>query len=429
MTQLRTFVVVILSLLLLSTLGWAQAGSERDREQTAQLRKAYRQVDGLDSVTVEVRGGIVVLRGQVPSLESSVEAEELARKLDGILAVDNGLEVERELGQRISPVFSNFYEKGQTILSYLPLLGVALALFFSFVWFGRTLTKWNWIYSRLSKNVFVQDLLKQVFYGAMALLGAILALEILDATALVGAVLGTAGVLGVAVGFAFKDLAENSLASVLLSLRQPFSPNDHVVIDGAEGKVVRLTSRATILLTLDGNHLRIPNAAVFKATILNYTKNPERRFSFAVGIDTEENLPRAQELALRTLQDSPGVMSAPPPQCLIQELGDSTVNLKMIGWVEQTDAEYLKVKSEAIRRVKEAFDEAGVFMPEPIYKIRLEQSEPGSSKEPVRSKESASGVVSTKGADISPETHLERRIEEERVLEEKDLLSSFARQE
>ncbi len=94
---------------------------------------------------------------------------------------------------------------------------------------------------------------------------ALVALEILDATAIVGALLGTAGVLGVALGFAFKDILENYLAGILMSLRQPFSPRDHVVIDGNEGLVIALNSRATILMTLDGNHLRLPNALVFRS--------------------------------------------------------------------------------------------------------------------------------------------------------------------
>src|SRR3546814_11391197 len=71
----------------------------------------------------------------------------------------------------------------------------------------------------------------------------------------------------------------------MLSRRQPFRANDHVVIEGHEGRVVRLTSRATILMTLEGNHLRIPNSTVFKAVILNYTRNPERRFDFELGIE------------------------------------------------------------------------------------------------------------------------------------------------
>ena len=93
-----------------------------------------------------------------------------------------------------------------------------------------------------------------------------------------------------ALGFAFRDIAENYIAGVLLSLRRPFAPGEHVVIDNREGKVVALTSRATILMTLDGNELRLPNAMVFKAVVLNYSKNPQRRFDFTITIDADRRL-------------------------------------------------------------------------------------------------------------------------------------------
>ena len=416
-------VVIFLIFFLVSPV-WAQTGVDQDQRATAQLREAYQQVDGLKGITLEARGGVAVLRGDVPSLEASLKAEELAQKVEGVLTVDNGLQIESKVTERLSPVLSKLRQKAQTFVTYLPLMGVAIITFMIFLAFGRSISRWDGIYRRLSGNVFIQDLLRQIAYFLSLAAGLLLALEILDATALVGAVLGTAGVLGVAIGFAFQDLAENSLASILLSLRQPFSPNDHVVIDGHEGKVVRLTSRATVLLTLDGNHLRIPNASVFKATILNYSKNPERRFRFTVGVDTEEDLTFARELALRTLKESTGVMSEPPPQCLVVELGDSTVNLDVVGWVDQREAEYLKVKSEAIRRVKESFDEAGILMPEPIYKVRMEQTEP--AQRPVKK---TPVVTAEEAVDVSPETHLEQRILEERVSEEQDLLSTAARLE
>jgi len=340
--------------------------SNSDEALTAKLRDAFHQVEGLNQVTLEVRGGVAVLRGTVPSLESKMRAEELALKLDGVLTVDNELTVESRVDKRLSPALSGLYEKVASLLAFLPLMLVAGVLVTFFVVGGNLLRRWDWLYQRASGNVFVQDTLKQFTSLVFAMAGVLLALELVEATALVGAVLGTAGVLGIAVGFAFRDFAENSLASVLLSLRQPFAPNDLVDIDGHEGKVVRLTSRATILLTLDGNHLRLPNAAVFKATILNYTRNPERRFAFCLGVGTGEQLAPAQALAVRTLGTAPGVLANPKPQCLVEELGDSTVRLGVYGWVDQRTSEYLKVKSEAIRRVKEAFDEAVIIRPEPI---------------------------------------------------------------
>ena len=103
------------------------------------------------------------------------------------------------------------------------------------------------------------------------LFGVLLALDILDLTALVGAVLGTVGVVGLAIGFAFKDIVENYLAGLLLSIRRPFALNDLVLIESHEGRVVRLTPSELILMTLEGNHVRIPNATVFKSFIYNFS--------------------------------------------------------------------------------------------------------------------------------------------------------------
>ena len=94
------------------------------------------------------------------------------------------------------------------------------------------------------------------------LIGILIALDLLGASSLVGAVLGSAGVIGLVLGFAFKDIAENYIAGILLSLRRPFAPGDHVVVDRVhEGKVVALTSRATLLMTLDGNQVALAERA------------------------------------------------------------------------------------------------------------------------------------------------------------------------
>ena len=105
--------------------------------------------------------------------------------------------------------------------------------------------------------------------GVILIIGIVLALSVLDASGLVSSVLGAAGLLGLALSFALRDTVENYIVSILLSLRQPFAPNDDVMIEGRQGRVIRLTSRATELLTLDGNHIRIPNAIVFEGVIVN----------------------------------------------------------------------------------------------------------------------------------------------------------------
>ena len=117
-------------------------------------------------------------------------------------------------------------------------------------------------------------------------------------------------------------------------MRNPFSINDFVNIDGHEGNILRLSSRATILISPDGNHIRIPNAMVFKAVITNYTRNPERRFQFDVGIATEQDLLAVRALATNTLKAVTGVLDEPKPIVLIQDLADAVVLLRIFAWVE-----------------------------------------------------------------------------------------------
>src|SRR5690606_4198699 len=118
-------------------------------------------------------------------------------------------------------------------------------------------------------------------------------------------VLGGTGLLGIILGIAFQDITENFLASIFLSVQTPFESGDLVDIDGTMGFVQRLTTRATILMTLEGNHVQIPNSTVYKSKINNYTSNPNRRADFAVGIGYEDSIARAQEIALRILEEHP----------------------------------------------------------------------------------------------------------------------------
>ena len=415
----KLFRPAIFLLVILALSAWAQTPSqELDSELTSKLRTAFRQVEGLDKVSLEVRGGVAVLRGTVSSYEDKLQAQELAQKVDGILTVDNGIEVDTSVENRLGPAFSRLYVEAMGWLNPLPLFLVALTLFFLIAWIGSLIRRWDWLFTRFSDNLFIQDLMRQGASLLFTLLGALVALEILEATALVGALLGAAGVAGLAFGFAFKDMAENSLASVLLGLRQPFEPNDLVSIDGREGRVVRLTSRATILLTLDGNHLRLPNSDVFKAAILNYTRNPERRFSFKVGVGVEEPLAQAQALAVKVLTEMPSVMDKPKPQCRVEELADFSVVLGVYGWVDQTHFDFLKVQSEAIRTVKEAFDEAGVSMPYPNYVIWQQKAE----TEAAKPSPDLDHLVTE--ADVSVDRHLDELIDEERATAKPDLLDT-----
>lgn len=273
----------------------------------------------------------------------------------------------------IDIVFRQLLAQLYKLLAMLPMLILAIVVVAMAWWIGGWLSR-RAVLGRLSRhNPLLREINRTTIRWLVTLGGILLALQILDATALVGAVLGTAGVLGVALGFAFKDILENYLAGILMSLRQPFAPRDHVVIDGNEGIIVALTSRATILMTLDGNHLRLPNALVFRGVTLNYTRNPSRRFDFDVGIGVNEDLVQAQNIGITQLQALEGIMNKPPPRAFISALGDSNVVVRFHAWVDQRSHDFTQVKSESIRQVKLALEEAGMDMPEPIYRVQLSE--------------------------------------------------------
>jgi small-conductance mechanosensitive channel len=268
-------------------------------------------------------------------------------------------------------VIARLLENLYGLLAALPLLLVALVI----IWLGWLLGSWlsrrSLIERAVSANPLLSNVARSTTRWVVTGLSMLLALELLDATALVGAMLGTAGVVGIAIGFAFKDTLENYLAGLLMSFRQPFSPKDEVVINGEAGTVIALTSRATVLMTPDGNHLRLPNAMVFRSMILNYTRNPSRRFEFDVGIGVQEDLICAQNIGIGELTSLAGVLDSPPPKSFIVSLGDSSVQLRFRGWVDQREYDFWMVRSEAIRKVKLALEAADMDMPEPTYRVQL----------------------------------------------------------
>jgi small conductance mechanosensitive channel len=158
-----------------------------------------------------------------------------------------------------------------------------------------------------------------------------------------------------------------------MSLRQPFAPNDIVQINEQEGVVVSLNARSTVLMTLDGNHVRLPNAMVFSGVIVNYTRNPLRRFEVAVGVGVNEDLVQAQRIGVAEMHRMKAVLDEPPARAWILSLGDSNVVVGFYGWIDQRENDFWQVRSEAIRRIKAELDAAGLDMPEPIYRVQLHQ--------------------------------------------------------
>ena len=419
------------------TIDAAQDAGADDRI-AGRLRGIFGELPAFTNVEVTVEQGVVSLAGTVPAGEDIDRAENIAARVSGVVTVENDLERDLSLSENAGALGS-LKDRVSGFVAMLPLLGFAALIVLVISATGYLIAGMTGLWQRIAPNSFLAELIASAIRFVFVVGGIVIALDMIGAGALMGAVLGGAGVIGIALGFAMRDTIENYVASLMLSLRQPFRPNDHVVIDAHEGRVIRLTSRATVLMTLDGNHLRIPNGQVFRAVILNYTRNPQRRFDFELGIDADDDPNAARRLGRETLEKLAFVLDDPPPEVRIAQVGDSNVVLLFLAWIDQREADWHKARTRAIAAAKAALEEAGFALPEPIYRLRFDErttplpfeniGETGRSVPPHKPKAAAPAATEEVHPDeVRPDDEIARMVDAERESpdegQEKDLLDT-----
>ena len=192
-------------------------------------------------------------------------------------------------------------------------------------------------------------------------------------TQLALSIVGGAGVLGIVIGFAFRDIAENFLSSLILSVRRPFRRGDFITVGGLSGTVSSMSTRSTLLTSIDGNQIHVPNSTIFKNVIENFTSSPNRRGDFVVGIGYDAGIGDAQQVILDSLQAHSAVLSKPEPMVLVDELGASTVNIKTFYWFDGHMISPIKLKSALLRAVKAALTAEGISMPDEAREVIFPQ--------------------------------------------------------
>ncbi|SFT00829.1 Small-conductance mechanosensitive channel [Sulfitobacter marinus] len=401
-----------------------------DRAIAKRIREIIAELDGYDGVDVAVSAGIVTLTGTTVDAQAAKQLTDLVGRIEGIVAIENETSETTDVTQRLNPALDRFRARMAQTVSFLPLAGVALAIFLLVVVLGFFIARWQQPWDRLAPNAFIADIYRQVIRLVFIIAALVLALDIVGATALLSGILGAAGIAGLAIGFAVRDTVENFIASIMLSVRQPFRPNDTVEIEGDTGKVIRLTSRATILLSFDGNHIRIPNSTVFKARIVNFTRNAERRFAFELGMAPDTDFAAARQLGLETLLVLPFVLKTPEPSVWIETVGDSTISLQFTAWVDQTDTSINLARGEAIRQMITAFEHAGYAMPEPTYRVVNPVQATADEPEPKTQRVSTTPApTAPQDVEANAEKALEQIVDQERAGTEDDLLTEEAANE
>lgn len=381
-----------------------------DDDLENRLKNVLSKIDDFKGIHIAVKDGVVTLSGIVSRSESKRKIEQLVSRFEGVLYVNNRIKETPEIEDRLVPVLVRLRDYFDAFINRLPLIAIAFIVFLVFWIVSRLIEKIVPELRWFGENKLARFLLARLLRAIVLLAGLLLILDILDITALVGAVLGVAGLAGLAIGFAFRDIVENYLAGIILSVRRPFSVNDYISIEKHEGKIVRMTSRETILMTLDGIYILIPNATVFKSVISNYSRNFLRMFSFTINVGLNENLQQVRETGTKALGSMNGALADPFPFMRVENVGEFGVEVRFFGWMDQRLNDYFKVKSEAIRIVKVALDEEGIDMPLPTSAVYLKYPDETERTE-------KSGPAEHGQTDVSIDSQIEEQIE-------KDLASS-----
>ncbi|MEX1024003.1 MAG: mechanosensitive ion channel family protein [Planctomycetota bacterium] len=348
-----------------------------DASIEARLERILQSAGRYDAVELNVDSGVVFVTGLVRQTDHAEWITNLARRTEGVVAVVNDVEVRRRALWDLGPATEELRAIGEQAVRLLPALVLAMLLLGLTLLGARTGAGWlARILLRRVETRILRDVLEKTILVLLVVAGIYLALRVSGLTRIAVTIIGGTGVAGIVLGFAFRDIAENFLASLLISIQRPFRVGDAIEVDGHTGLVQRVTTRGTVLMDFDGNHIQIANATVYKSTIRNYTANPTIRLDFGVGIGFDASVSKAQATILGVLSAHSAVLAEPQPQVLVEELGSATIRLRAYCWTNGSIFGKLRVRSALMRLTVRALTEAGVSMPDEAREVVFPESVP-----------------------------------------------------
>lgn len=284
--------------------------------------------------------------------------------LQAVMAADGSFNI----GHLIKLVLERITGWGETGVKYLPnfIVAALILTLFYFIsrWVRKLVTK---LMHNVTDNVTIIDLVETMSGLIVMAMGLFIALTVLNLGSTVTSMLAGLGVVGLALGFAFRDIAANFISGVFLSIQHPFGKGDIIECKDHYGTVQKINLRCTIIETMQGQIVYIPNKDVYSGMVINYTDNHERRVDLPIGVSYGDDHRKARELAVEAVKDLDSVDNNKPIDLYYTGIGGSTFDYKIRFWVnfhKQTD--FLSARSEAIIAIGETYEQNDIDMSYPI---------------------------------------------------------------
>lgn len=267
------------------------------------------------------------------------------------------------------------------IIRSLPSLILALVVAILGYFLSRYVKKYFLRFlGRVSNNLTINRLLANITTTAFLVLVLFVVLSILDLERALQSMLATAGVAGLILGLALQEPLINFLSGVIMSTRQYFKTGDLVETNGFMGSINSINLRSTVVHTLSGQQVVLPNKMVIQNPLVNYSISGERRVELACGIAYWDDLEKVAKVAVEAIERMVPHNEAKPVEFFFSEFGDSSINFIIRFWLKDTRQQaFLTSRHQAIIALKKAFDENGITIPFPIRTV--EMLTPGAKKE------------------------------------------------
>ncbi len=258
----------------------------------------------------------------------------------------------------------------------IPALSIGIVVFLTFIFI-------SWIIKRTvttrikpkTKNPLLAVFIGKIIALTITITGLVFFLNIIGLSSIAKHIMAGAGITTFIIGFAFKDIGENFLSGILMAFKSPFKIGDLIEIGGITGYVNELNMRDSVIKTLDGKDVFIPNSQILKAPLFNYTIDGYLRYEFTVGVDYTTNLTMAINIINTTLSNFSEVLQGDKkPVVVVNELAASTVNINILYWIDTFEAKskafHLVIKSKIMISLIEALGKNNIYLPANIVEVK-----------------------------------------------------------
>ena len=280
--------------------------------------------------------------------------------------LDNQLDLLHKGYKALSTKLLGWFE---TLISMLPNFFLAIIVLIIFYFLAKAIKVGiNRALARWVDNRNILELATQVIFYIIMLVGTFIALGVLNLDKTVTSLLAGAGVIGLALSFAFQDLATNFISGIFIAVQKPLQVGDLIQTNSYSGYVKKIGLRAIDIENFDGQYVIIPSKEVFQNPLLNYNRLNHRRVNVPVGVSYGDDVEKVETLLYETIRDLDITKNDfSDVRVDFEGFGDSSVNFMVRFWIDECHQPYYhRAFTKAGIAIKKAFDANDITIPFPI---------------------------------------------------------------